>query len=64
MRLYGKPAFIRSDYGAAFTATKVMKWLRDQNVSPVYIRPGSPWQHGFVDSFNDEMDSLRLFTPK
>jgi transposase InsO family protein len=28
MRLYGKPAYIRSDNGAEFTATAVMKWLR------------------------------------
>lgn len=42
MRVYGKPAFIRSDNGAEFTATAVMKWLRDQNVGPAYIKPGSP----------------------
>jgi putative transposase len=42
MRVYGKPAFIRSDYGAEFTATAVMKRLRDQNVGPAYIKPGSP----------------------
>jgi len=34
MRVYGKPAFIRSDNGAEFTATAVKKWLRDQNVGP------------------------------
>jgi len=50
MRIYGKPAFIRSDYGAEFTATAVMKWLCDQNIRPAYIKPGSPWQNGFVES--------------
>jgi putative transposase len=49
MRLYGKPAYIRSDNGAEFTATAVMKWLRDQNAGPAYIKPGSPWQNGFVE---------------
>jgi putative transposase len=49
MRLYGKPAYIRSDNGAEFTATVVMKWLRDQNAGPTYIKPGSPWQNGFVE---------------
>lgn len=29
MRLYGKPAYIRSGNGTEFTATAVMKWLRD-----------------------------------
>ena len=28
MRLHSKPAFIRSDNGAEFTATAVMKWLQ------------------------------------
>lgn len=55
MRLYGKPAYIRSDNGAEFTAIAVMKWLRDQNVGPAYIKPGSPWQNGFVESFNGKL---------
>jgi putative transposase len=52
MRLYGKPAYIRSDNGAEFTAAKVMRWLRDQSIGPAFITPGSPWQNGFVESFN------------
>jgi putative transposase len=55
MRIYGKPTFIRSDNGGEFTATAVMKWLRDQNVGPAYIKPGSPWQNGFVESFNGKL---------
>jgi transposase InsO family protein len=55
MRLYGKPVFIRFDNGAEFTAMAVMKWLRDQNVGPAYIKPGSPWQNGFVESFNGKL---------
>ena len=41
MRINGKPAFIRSDKGAEFTATAVMKWLRDQSIGLAYIKPGS-----------------------
>lgn len=55
MRLYGKPAYIRSDNGAEFTAAKVMRWLRDQDVGPAFITPGSPWQNGFVESFNSKL---------
>jgi putative transposase len=55
MRLYGKPAYIRSDNGAEFTATIVMRWLRDQNVGPSFIKPGSPWQNGTVESFNGKL---------
>jgi putative transposase len=55
MRLYGKPAHIRSDNGAEFTATKVMRWLRDANIGPAFIAPGSPWQNGYVESFNGKL---------
>lgn len=55
MKLYGKPAFIRSDNGAEFTARTVMTWLRDQNVGPTYIAPGRPWQNGFVESFHGKL---------
>ena len=55
MRLYGKPAYIRSDNGAEFTAAKVMRWLRDQAIGPAFITPGSPWQNGYVESFNGKL---------
>lgn len=55
MRLYGKPSFVRSDNGAEFTAAKVMRWLRDAAVGPAFIAPGSPWQNGFVESFNGKL---------
>lgn len=55
MRLYGRPVFIRSDNGAEFTAIRVMKWLRDHNIGPAFIRPGSPWQNGYVESFNGKL---------
>ncbi len=55
MRQHGKPAHIRSDNGAEFTAAKVMRWLRDQAIGPAFIAPGSPWQNGFVESFNGKL---------
>lgn len=55
MRLHGKPEHIRSDQGAEFTATRVMKWLRDRNVGPNFIPPGKPWHNGFVESFNGKL---------
>lgn len=48
MRIYGKPAFIGSDNGAEFTAKAVMKWLRDQNIEPAYVKVGDPWQKDFA----------------
>lgn len=44
-----------SDQGAEFTAGAVMRWLRDQNVGPVFIAPGKPWQNGFVEIFNGKL---------
>jgi transposase InsO family protein len=61
MRLYGKPAFVRSDNGAKFTATKVMRWLRDAAIGPAFIVPGSPWQNGFVESFNGKLLNREWF---
>lgn len=55
MRLYGKPAFVRSDNGAEFTGAKEMRWLRDAAFGPAFIAPGSPWQNGFVESFNGKL---------
>jgi putative transposase len=55
MKLYGKPAYIRSDNGAEFTATAVMRWLRDQNVGPAFITPGRPWKNGYVESFHGKL---------
>ncbi len=55
MRLYGKPAFVRLDNGAELTGAKVMRWLRDSTIGPAFIAPGSPWQNGFVESFNDKL---------
>jgi len=55
MRLYGKPAYVRSDNGAEFTAAKVMRWLRDQAIGSAFIAPGSPWQKGLVESFNGKL---------
>lgn len=42
MRLYCKPAFIRSGNGAEFTAAKVMRWLPDAAIGSAFIAPGSP----------------------
>jgi hypothetical protein len=60
MGQYGKPVYIRSDNGAKFTAAAVMHWLRDQNVDSTYIKPGSPWQNGTVESFNGNLRDERL----
>jgi putative transposase len=51
----GAPTFLRSDNGSEFTATRVMRWLRDQQVGPAFIAPGRPWQNGFIESFHSRL---------
>ena len=55
MRMYGKPAYMRSDNGAEFTAAAVMRWPRDAAIDPTFIAPGCSWQNGFVESFNGKL---------
>jgi transposase InsO family protein len=51
----GRPEYLRSDNGAEFTARSLMKWLTELKVGTLFIDPGSPWQNGFVESFNGKM---------
>ena len=52
MTIHGRPKFIRSDNGPEFTAKLVIQWLTDHNIGPAFIKPGSPWQNAYVESFN------------
>lgn len=62
----GAPWFIRSDNGPEFIAGRVRAWLERNEVGPLYIEPGAPWQNAFGESFNgklrDECLNLELFT--
>jgi len=51
----GEPAYIRSDNGPEFTAKKVKKWLAAMGVKTLFIEPGSPWENGYMESFNGHM---------
>ncbi len=51
----GTPEFIRSDNGAEFTAIAVREWLARLGVKTLYIAPGSPWENGYVESFNGKL---------
>jgi transposase InsO family protein len=48
----GVPRFIRSDNGPEFIADAIKRWLQDQGVETLYIEPGSPWENGYLESFN------------
>lgn len=65
MATRGVPRHIRSDNGAEFTAGEVRKWLGNVGVKTLYIEPGSPWENGYVESFNgmlrDELLNGEIF---
>ena len=63
--LRGIPKYIRSDNGPEFTAKVVRKWLYDLGVGTLFIEPGSPWENGYIESFNgkfrDELLDREMF---
>lgn len=51
----GIPKHIRSDNGPEFIAKKLIHWLKQLEVAPLFIEPGSPWENGYCESFNGKM---------
>ncbi len=59
----GVPEYIRSDNGSEFTAQAVRDWLKAVGVRTLYIEPGSPWENGYVESFNGKLRDELLNDP-
>ena len=61
----GVPAHLRSDNGPEFTAKMLREWLSKLKIGALFIEPGSPWENGYVESFNgrmrDELSNLEIF---
>jgi len=51
----GFPRYIRSDNGSEFIAETVKAWLGKLGIQTLYIEPGSPWENGYIESFNGKM---------
>ncbi len=51
----GVPAHIRSDNGPEFISEVVKKFLKRSGVDTLYVEPGSPWENGYVESFNSKL---------
>ena len=62
----GIPEHIRSDNGPEFTAMAIRKWLNRLGIKTLFIEPGSPWENGYIESFNgklrDELLNREIFT--
>ena len=63
--LRGIPEHIRSDNGPEFIAKAVQTWISAVGARTAYIAPGSPWENGYVESFNarfrDELLNGEIF---
>jgi putative transposase len=51
----GVPVHLRSDNGPEFIASALRDGLNQLSVKPLFIEPGSPWENGYVESFNGKM---------
>ena len=61
----GIPDHIRSDNGPEFVSTTIRGWLNRLGVKTLFIEPGSPWENGYIESFNgkfrDELLNGEIF---
>ena len=55
MVIRGVPDHIRSANGPEFTARAVREWLGRVGARTLYIEPGSPWENGYIESFNGKL---------
>ena len=55
MEEYGEPQHLRSDNGPEFIAYAVQDWLKARKIKTLYIKPGSPWENAYIESFHDKL---------
>ena len=51
----GTPQYIRSDNGPEFIAKRLRWWLKRHRINTLFIEPGSPWENGYIESFNGKL---------
>lgn len=52
---YGAPEQLRSDNGPEFIAYAIQDWMSKSSIQTIYIKPGSPWENGHIESFHDKL---------
>jgi len=61
----GPPSYVRSDNGPEFVAEAVRRWITAVGAQTAFIEPGSPWENGYIESFNarlrDELLNGEIF---
>ena len=53
--LRGVPAHVRSDQGPEFVAEAVKGWIAGVGAATAFIERASPWENGYVESFNGKL---------
>jgi transposase InsO family protein len=56
----GCPTHIRSDNGPEFIAQSLRRWFAQLEIAPLFIEPGSPWENGYIESFNGKFRNEHL----
>jgi putative transposase len=63
--LRGMPGHVRSDSRPEFAANAVKSWISGVGAKTAFIELGSPWEDGYVESFNgklrDELLNMKVF---
>ena len=66
----GTPEHLRSDNirsakGPEFVSKQICRWLKEADVKTLFIAKGSPWESGYVESFDgtlrDELPNREIF---
>jgi putative transposase len=53
--IHGKPKYIRADNGREFIGEELKLWLKEQDVTPIFIEKASPTQNCYIERFNGSM---------
>lgn len=51
----GVPVHLRSDNGSEFSNQQIRAWLSELGAKTLFIEPGSPWENGYIESFNGKL---------
>ena len=67
LKLFRCGGRLRSDSGPEFTAKAIRVWLNRIGVKTLFIQRGSPWENGYIESFNgklrDELSTEKSLPP-
>jgi len=58
----GVPEYLRSDNGSEFTQEALRDWLKRLGIGTLFIESGSPWENGYIESFNGKLRTEFLNT--